>query len=151
MADLACGGGRHGRYFFDRGHAVLLVDRDLSRVADLSGAPGVELLQADLESGPWPLAGRTFSGVVVTNYLWRPRLADVVALVAPGGALIYETFAQGQERLGRPKNPDYLLAPGELLDAVRGKLTVAAYTHGEVRAADGTVAMRQRLCATRDR
>jgi SAM-dependent methyltransferase len=128
VLDIACGGGRHTRFFLGRGHTVTVVDRDTSGVKDLQDNPGVEILEYDLEAGaPWPFAGRTFEGVVVTNYLWRPILPDVVAAVAPGGALLYETFARGQEQFGHPHNPDFLLTPGELLDAVREVLRVAAY------------------------
>lgn len=126
VLDVACGGGRHARHFLQRGHPVTVVDRDTSGVADLGG--DVEIVEADLEAGePWPFAGRAFEGVVVTNYLWRPILADIVASVAPGGVLLYETFARGNERFGHPRNPDFLLEPGELLDAVRAELRVAAY------------------------
>jgi SAM-dependent methyltransferase len=128
VLDLAAGGGRHARLFRGRGHPVTAVDRDAGGLADLRGDPGVEIIEQDLEDGsPFPFKGREFAGVVVTNYLHRPILADIVAVVAPGGALIYETFARGQERFGRPGNPDFLLKPGELLDAVRGSLRVAAY------------------------
>jgi SAM-dependent methyltransferase len=128
VLDLACGGGRHLRLFAALGHPVTGVDRDLSMVADLEGRPDVELLSADLEDGsPWPLSGRLFAGVVVTNYLHRPLLPRLVAAVAPGGLLVYETFARGNERFGKPANPDFLLAPGELLDAVRDNLAVLAY------------------------
>ena len=128
VLDVACGGGRHSRFFLDRGHPVTVVDRDTSGVADLGGSPKVEILEADLEAGkPWPFAGRVFEGVVVANALWRPILADIVTSVAPGGVLLYETFALGQEQFGRPRNPDFLLRPGELLDAVRGELRIAAY------------------------
>jgi SAM-dependent methyltransferase len=128
VLDLAAGGGRHARLFRGRGHPVTAVDRDASGLADLRDDPGVEIVEDDLEDGsPFPFKGREFAGVVVTNYLHRPMLADIAAAVAPGGALIYETFARGQERFGRPKNPDFLLKPGELLDAVQGSLRVAAY------------------------
>ena len=128
VLDVACGGGRHARFFLQRGHPVTLVDRDTSGVKDLEEDPAAEILECDLEAGaPWPFPGREFEGVVVTNYLWRPGLPDIVAAVAPGGALLYETFARGQEQFGRPCNPDFLLEPGELLDAVRGRLRVAAY------------------------
>ena len=129
VLDVACGGGRHTRFFLERGNPVTAVDRDTSGVApDLDEDPNMEMVEADLEAGtPWPFVGRAFDGVVVTNYLWRPILADIVASVAPGGVLLYETFARGQEQFGHPHNPDYLLAPGELLDAVRGSLRVAAY------------------------
>jgi SAM-dependent methyltransferase len=128
VLDLACGGGRHTRWFLERGHRVTAVDRDTGGLADLAGHDRLETLECDLEAGgPFPLAGRTFDGVVVTNYLHRPILADIVAAVAAGGVLLYETFAVGQERFGRPRNPDFLLRPGELLEAVRGELRVMAY------------------------
>jgi len=107
------------------------VDRDLSGLADLADTAGVELIQADLEIGaPWPLGDRQFAGVVVTHYLWRQLLPAIVGAVGPGGWLLYETFARGQELYGKPRNPDFLLAPGELIEAVRGHLTVVAYEHG---------------------
>jgi SAM-dependent methyltransferase len=128
VLDVAAGGGRHTRFFLGRGHPVTVVDRDTSGVKDLHDDPGVEILEFDLEVGaPWPFPGRAFEGVVVTNYLWRPILPDIVASVAPGGVLIYETFARGQEQFGHPHNPDFLLKPGELLEAVRGELRVVAY------------------------
>ena len=128
VLDLGAGGGRHVRLFRGRGHPVTAVDRDASGLAGLWGDPGVEIVEEDLEDGsPFPFKGRVFAGVLVTNYLHRPILADIAAAVAPGGALIYETFARGQERFGRPGNPDFLLKPGELLDAVRGSLRVVAY------------------------
>lgn len=128
MLDLACGGGRHGRLFLQRGHRIVALDRDLAGVTDLAGNGRAELIEADLEDGkPFPLAGRDFAAVVVANYLYRPLLPALVAAVAPGGLLLYETFARGNERFGRPRNPDFLLAPGELIDAARGHLRVLAY------------------------
>lgn len=128
VLDLACGGGRHTRLLLEAGHRVTALDRDLSGLSDLAGTPGLELLEADLEDGPpFPLAGRSFDGLVVTNYLHRPLLPDLVAAVAPGGLLIYETFARGNERFGKPSNPDFLLKPGELLTAVGARLRVLAY------------------------
>ena len=129
VLDVACGGGRHARWFLERGHHVVAVDRDLSAVADLAGDPRVELVTADLEAGaPIPVAGRSFGAVVVTRYLWRPILDDIVRAVAPGGWLLYETFAAGNERFGQPTNPDFLLRPGELLELARAHaLRVVAY------------------------
>jgi SAM-dependent methyltransferase len=127
VLDLACGSGRHARWFAARGCRVTAVDRDGAAVRGLEGV--AEAIVADLERGPWPLAGRTFDAFVVTNYLWRERLAQVIAGVAAGGVLIYETFAAGNERFGRPSNPDFLLRPGELLQAVQG-LQVVAFEDG---------------------
>jgi SAM-dependent methyltransferase len=150
VLDLACGAGRHTRLFLARGHPVVAVDLDVSGIADLAGTLGLEVLRADLEGGaPFPLAGRRFEGVVVTNYLHRPILPDVVGAVAPGGVLIYETFARGQERFGLPTNPDFLLRPGELLEAVRGRLRVVAYE--DVVLDDPRPAAVQRICAVRER
>jgi len=144
VLDLACGGGRHLRWLRDQGHSLVGVDRDLSAVGDLRGT-GAELIAADLEAGPWPLGARRFAGVIVTNYLWRPLLPRIVAAVAAGGVLIYETFAVGNERFGKPSNPDFLLKPGELLEAVRGTLAVIAYEHLEV--AEPRPAVIQRIAA----
>jgi SAM-dependent methyltransferase len=149
VLDLACGSGRHGRLFLARGHPVTFLDRDVGSVEDLKGGPEVEILQADLEDGrPFPLDGRYFAGVVVTNYLFRPILPDIVSCVAPGGLLIYETFARDNERFGKPSNPDFLLKPGELLDAVRGALRVIAYE--DVVEEKPKPAARQRIAARRE-
>ncbi len=131
VLDLAAGSGRHSRLYLGLGHPVLAVDRDLSGLDEVA-APGLERLETDLEAGlddraDFPLAGRRFAAVVVANYLHRPLLPALVEAVAPGGLLLYETFAQGNEAFGRPRNPDFLLAPGELLDAVAGHLRVLAY------------------------
>ena len=129
VLDLAAGGGRHSRLFLERGHPVVAVDRDTAALADIRD-PRFTSLAADLEAGPWPLGDRRFAAVVVANYLYRPLLPRLVAAVEQGGALIYETFALGNEAFGRPRNPDFLLKPGELLEAVRGALAVVAYEHG---------------------
>src|SRR5262249_40927190 len=131
VLDLAAGGGRHSPVLPARGHPVVAVDRGGEGLVGL-GHPGFTLIQADLEGGRRPLGSRLFAGVVVTNYLHRPLLAQIVAAVMPEGVLLYETFAQGNERYGPPSNPDYLLRPGELLEAVRGRLMVVAYEHGFV-------------------
>lgn len=144
VLDLACGSGRHARLFLERGHTVTALDRDLSGFN--ATAAGLERIEADLEDGsPWPLLGRRFAGVIVTNYLFRPLLPRIVESVAAGGILIYETFALGNEAFGRPKNPDFLLEPEELIRAVEGELTVIAYEHGIT---DRPAAI-QRLCAGR--
>ena len=148
VLDVACGAGRHTRLFLARGHPVTAIDRDTGRLSDLAAAAGLDALDADLEAAPWPLPARTFAGVVVTNYLHRPLFPRLIEALAPGGALIYETFAAGNEAYGRPRNPDHLLRPGELLDAFAAALSVAAYEHGTTTA--GTrPAVRQRICAVK--
>ena len=127
VLDVACGSGRHMRWFAGRGHPATGVDRSADALAS-AGAFGQTVL-ADIEGGPWPFAGQAFDAVVVTNYLWRARLPDIVQAVAPGGLLLYETFAQGNEQVGKPSRPDFLLAPGELLRACAG-LRVVAYEDG---------------------
>jgi hypothetical protein len=136
------------RFFRERGHPVTGVDRDTGGVADLGGQPDVEIVQVDLESGePWPFESRTFEAVVVVNYLHRPLLADIVGAVGRGGVLLYETFRRGQEEFGRPRNPDFLLDAGELLEAVRGTLRVVAYE--DVRL-DDPPRLVQRIAAVRE-
>lgn len=127
VLDLACGSGRHLRWLAARGLQVTGVDRDGAALQALLGLG--ELLTADIEAGPWPLAGRQFDGVVVTNYLWRPVFAEVLAALAPGGLLIYETFADGQQHIGRPSRPEFLLQPGELLRLCQS-LRVVAFEDG---------------------
>jgi SAM-dependent methyltransferase len=127
VLDLACGRGRNARLFLPRGHPVCAVDRDLSGLADLDD-PRLTRIEADLEGEPWPLGDARFDAVVVTNYLHRPLFAPILGALAANGVLIYETFAQGNERFGRPRNPDFLLHPGELLEVARqGGLRVLAY------------------------
>jgi SAM-dependent methyltransferase len=127
VLDVACGAGRHMQWFAAQGHEVTGVDRSAEALAT-AGAFG-RTLEADIESGSWPFGGRAFGAVIVTNYLWRPRLADIVSAVAPGGVLLYETFAAGNETVGKPSRPDFLLQPGELLAAC-ADLRVVAYEDG---------------------
>lgn len=114
--------------FLAKGHPTTFLDRNVAAIQDLAGNALAEPLETDLEADAgWPLEKRQFDAVVVTNYLWRPILPRIVAAVAPGGLLLYETFALGNEAFGRPRNPDFLLQPGELLEAVRGQLNVLGY------------------------
>lgn len=147
VLDVACGGGRHTRWFAGHGHPVDAVDRNAEAIAALAAVPGVQALQADIEGGPWPCAGQTYGGVIVTHYLHRPLFPALLAAVAPGGVLIYETFALGNERYGRPSNPDFLLAPGELRAVVAGQLEVLGFEEGYVAAPKPAVM--QRICARR--
>jgi SAM-dependent methyltransferase len=148
VLDLAAGNGRHARHFKGLGHAIVALDGDISRLQDMAG-PGAEVIAADLEDGsPWPLATREFDGIVVTNYLHRPLFPHLAGALAAGGVLIYETFSVGNERFGRPSNPNFLLRPGELLDfAAAHGLQVLAYACGEV--AEPKRAITQRIVAQR--
>lgn len=146
LLDVACGGGRHLRLALERGWLVTGVDRDLAGVADLGAEPRAELIAADLEApgAVWPLGERRFEAVVVTNYLWRPILPAILSAVAEDGLLIYETFAVGNARFGRPANPDFLLRPNELLELATPRLTVLAFEGLERRE---TPAVTQRIAA----
>jgi SAM-dependent methyltransferase len=143
VLDLACGAGRHSRWFAGRSCRVLAVDRDVSRFKSVP--EGVTLLQADLEIATWPLAGRDFDAVVVTNYLYRERFAELLDCVRPGGVLICETFAIGNERFGKPSNPNFLLKPGELRDRLGAAFIILGFAEGEV--AHPKPAVIQRICA----
>ena len=143
VLDLAAGGGRHSRWLASEGFAVTAVDRDAEAMAALGGI--AETLVVDLEGAPWPLEGRRFDAVLVTNYLWRPLFPAIVAAVGEGGLLLYETFAAGNETVGRPARPDFLLARGELLALAAG-LQVVAYEDGFLSDPDRFV---QRIAAVR--
>jgi len=143
VLDLACGSGRHARLLAGLGHEVTAVDREPQSLT------GVRFVQANLEDGsPWPLRGEEFQGIVVTNYLHRPLFPLIERALAPGGVLIYETFMAGNERFGKPSNPAFLLAPGELWTAFGG-LHIIAFEQG--RCLQPKPAMMQRLCARRAR
>jgi SAM-dependent methyltransferase len=136
LLDLACGHGRHVRWFAARGHAVVGVDKAadaLQSLDDLCAGGQVRTVQADVENGPWPLmdagAPQRYDAVIVTNYLWRPLLPTIVHSLAPGGVLLYETFAHGNAELGKPSRPDFLLQPGELLRVCEG-LRIVAFEDG---------------------
>ncbi|MGD9951669.1 MAG: class I SAM-dependent methyltransferase [Burkholderiales bacterium] len=141
VLDLACGGGRHALHLLSLGHDVTAVDREPQDI------PGVRFIRADLEDGsPWPLGEARFQGIVVANYLHRPLFARIAQALAPGGVLVYETFMRGNERFGKPSNPAFLLAPGELWAAFGG-LHVIAFEQG--RAERPRPAQVQRICAVR--
>ena len=147
VLDYACGGGRHARWLAARGARVVAVDRDAAALEGLREVEGVTTRLLDLEAADWPLAGEHFDAVVVSNYLYRPRLAGLFELVRPGGVLIYETFMLGNERFGKPSSPEFLLRPGELLSCLPSGWSVLAFEQGEV--ATPRAAVIQRLCATR--
>lgn len=147
VLDYACGSGRHARLFVAQGFRVVAVDRNAEALATLAGVPGIETRSEDLEGDAWPFAGQCFDAVVVTNYLFRPRFADLLDCVAPGGVLVYETFMQGNERFGRPASPEFLLRPGELLESIGAGFTIVAFEQGGVERPRQAVV--QRVCAVR--
>jgi SAM-dependent methyltransferase len=147
VLDLACGSGRHARHLAARGHLVTALDRDPQALA-LAAGPGITTMQYDLEAegAAWPFGPARFAGIVVTNYLHRPLMAQLAASLGPGGVLLYETFAIGNEAFGKPSNPAFLLARGELLQFARETgLQVLAFEDGYC--AVPKPAMLQRLCA----
>jgi SAM-dependent methyltransferase len=144
VLDVACGTGRHARFLVRAGFQVEAVDRDVCALAFL---PAVVKRQADLESEPWPYSIGEFDGIVVTNYLYRPLFVHLFEALAEGGVLIYETFSEGNQFLGGPRNPDYLLRPGELLEQVKKRLEVYAYE--ELCVFQNKRAVVQRICAVK--
>lgn len=148
VLDLACGYGRHARYFADRGCQVEAVDINEESLATMAGIPGITTRQADLEGGPWPYYNRCFDGVVVTNFLFRPLMPQIFNVIETGGVLIYETFMTGNELLGKPSNPVHLLRRGELLELVRNRFTVVAFEQGQVDQPRPSVI--QRICVVRE-
>lgn len=151
VLDVACGYGRHAYWFYQKNHPVALLDRAQAAIDSIAiPARGCEKVVADIEDGPWPLTGRQFDAVVVTNYLWRPLMTDLLASLAPGGVLIYETFAQGNETVGKPSRPDFLLRTGELLEVCKN-LRVIAFEDGFAQTEDGqSPRFVQRIAAVRE-
>jgi len=148
VLDVASGRGRHTRWLADSGRYVDAVDRDAEALQALQDVPRVQTLHADLEAESWPFdQSEVYDAVVVTNYLFRPRFSQLLDLIKPGGVLIYETFMVGNERFGKPANPDFLLMPGELLKRVDARFTPLAFEQGEV--VHPKRAMLQRICAIR--
>jgi SAM-dependent methyltransferase len=145
VLDVACGSGRHARWFAARGREVDAVDRNAVAIEALQAVAGVRAVCADIEGGPWPYSGQRYAAAVVTNYLHRSLFPQLLDALAPEGVLLYETFAEGNERYGKPSNPDFLLRPGELLDVVHGKLRVVAYENVCVECPKP--ALVQRICA----
>ena len=151
VLDVACGYGRHAYYFHHTNRPVIVVDRAQEAIESIAIPSRIcEKVVADIENGPWPFTGRQFDAVVVTNYLWRPLMSTLLASLEPGGVLIYETFAEGNETVGKPSRPDFLLRPGELLETCKN-LRIVAFEDGFM-AGEGGQAPRfvQRIAAVRE-
>ncbi len=147
VLDVACGNGRNTRYLHTLAHKVVATDKDLAGVRDLEGNSDIELYETDLELGGWPFRVEQFTGIIITNYLYRPHFPCIASSLVPNGLLIFETFAAGNERFGRPHNPDYLLQPNELLHAFMDSLDIIAFEQAEDH--QPQQAVRQRICARR--
>jgi len=145
VLDVACGSGRHSRLAVEQGHRVVAIDRNEEALSALALTPRVRTVVADIEGAEWPLPGSRFDAVIVTNYLHRPLFPALLDAVSPSGLLIYETFALGNERFGRPSNPEFLLATSELYDLVRPSLRVLGYE--DIYVDSPKPAMVQRICA----
>ena len=145
VLDLACGAGRHTRYMLGLSHPVVAIDIDISKLSDISDIRNLYILEYNLEESAWPLGDKEFAGIIVTNYLHRPLIPSILGSLADKGILIYETFAVGNETLGKPKNPDYLLKHEELLDFCIGQLRVIAYENLTIKKPKPAVV--QRICA----
>jgi SAM-dependent methyltransferase len=146
ILDVACGTGRHTKLFAGKGCVVTALDISIEALQAVAAhSPSARRVQADIENAPWPLGGETFDAVVVTNYLWRPVFPKLLASLKEGGILIYETFAAGNETVGKPSRPDFLLKSKELLQLCEG-LHVVAYEEGFLTAPDRFV---QRIAAVK--
>ncbi len=150
VLDLAAGSGRHSIYFLQRGYSVVAVDKNPGPLEFLLSCSKARLIVADLEDGsPWPLNGELFDGILVSNYLYRPLCNAILDALAPEGVLIYETFAEGNEVFGSPKNKDYLLRAGELIDLVQNSLHIVSYEHGVI-SYPPDMKVKQRICAVKN-
>mgnify|MGYP001812358056 CR=1 FL=1 len=147
VLDIAAGHGRHSRFFLARGCQVTAADIDTSNLSDIATRADCKVMEVDLEAGNWPFSKTRFDAIVVTNYLHRPHFPLLINNLAANGVLLYDSFAAGNERFGRPRNPDFLLQPGELLRAFVPPLQVVAYENGVEQ--EPRPAVRQRLCALR--
>jgi len=148
VLDLACGNGRHAIWLASQGYQVDAVDRDVQSLASMQGMPNINLSITDIETGNWPATDQQYDGIVVSRYLFRPLLGMLAQMLNPDGVLIYETFMLGNERYGRPSNPDYLLLPDELKSVYAPLLNIYAFEQGKVD--DPVPAVMQRICAIKN-
>jgi SAM-dependent methyltransferase len=144
VLDVAAGHGRHTHALLEHGYTVTAADVDMSAFTD---QPNLNRVEVDLEAEAWPFSASSFDGIVMTNYLHRPHFPHLIEALAPGGVLLIETFGEGNEKLGRPRNPEFLLKPGDLLDAFGRHLHVVAYEHCAEH--EPRPAVRQRICVVK--
>ncbi len=149
LLDVACGHGRHAKYFASRGVNVTAVDRDETALQSLRDIENITVNHRDIENNPWPYNANTFEAVVVCNYLWRPTFDALLATIKPNGVLLYETFMDGNEQFGKPSRADFLLLSNELLERTHDKFRVIAFEEGVEYSGGIAVAMKQKICAIR--
>jgi SAM-dependent methyltransferase len=145
VLDVACGAGRNARWLARQGWRVEVVDRDEAAISTLRGMDNISARQTDLEGAPWPYPGCKFDAIVVCRYLHRPLLPLLAESLEESGILIYETYMVGQEQFERPRNPDFLLQPDELLKVYSNRLEVISFEQGII--SEPEPAALQRLCA----
>jgi SAM-dependent methyltransferase len=148
VLDLACGNGRHAIWLAQQGYQVDAVDRDAQALSNMMGMDNIEVIVVDIEAGDWPYSDLRYDGVIVSRYLYRPLLPALAEILNPGGVLIYETFMTGNERYGKPSNPDFLLLPNELLEIYSPLLNIIDFEQGEMRTPRPVVM--QRICAQKN-
>ena len=137
LLDFAAGRGRHSCALsntFPGRFNILAADNNRPALKALAAkCPSVKTLHTDLENmNIWPFEEDNFDVVLVTNYLFRPRLPALFRLVGKGGFLAYETFADGNAAYGRPKNPNFLLNEGELPASLTDDFLILDYFHGKI-------------------
>jgi len=148
VLDLACGSGRHAIWLAKQGYRVDALDRDAKALANMEGMDNINVLNVDIEAGDWPGSGQQYDGIIVSRYLYRPLLSRLDKMLKPDGILIYETFMIGNERYGKPSNPDFLLLPNELLETYSPLLSIIAFEQGDVELP--RPAVMQRICAKKN-
>jgi SAM-dependent methyltransferase len=148
VLDLACGNGRHAIWLAQQGYQVDAIDRDIQALSGKVGIDNINVGIVDLEAGEWPNSDQRYDGLIVSRYLYRPVLHTLAAILNPGGVLIYETFMAGNERYGKPSNPDFLLLPNELLEIYSPLLNIISFEQGEEQ--HPRPAVMQRICATKN-
>ena len=137
ILDFASGYGRHSMALsssFPGRFEILATDYNHAALRELAAQfPNVKTLHTDLENtNIWPFADHDFDVVLVTNYLFRPRLPELFRLIRNEGFLAYETFADGNGTYGRPSNPNFLLNDGELPACLPNDFEILDYFHGKI-------------------
>ena len=147
VLDLACGSGRHTGMLLNKGYQVTAVDIDTTLIKQNFSNKNLNIVKCDLESlSFWPFEKNSFLGIIVVNYLHRPLFSKIIESLREEGVLVYQTFADGHSRYGKPKNPDYLLKRGEL-KTVFDSMKIISYQHGYLSYPSQSII--QRICCVK--